>query len=135
MRTGRHTKSASTSSQLVLIPMAPVKETALIHSKENNHESQAILDANRKRLHRQGKLLFRMMMADIEVTAISAAAGIWFEGEKHFIGDVRTRMSEWRRHKPVRIAFQEPIYEGRFKKFFMSAEDKAYNKINFPYYL
>ena len=122
-------------SQLTLIHIPPVDETSIIHRKENNEESQAILDANRKRLSKQGRLLFRMMMSGIVITTTSAAAGIWFEGEKHIIGDIRTRISEFRKLKPVPVAFDWGLYDGRFKKYYMNFTHQAANKINFPHYL
>jgi hypothetical protein len=122
-------------SQLQLIVLPPIDETSIIHRKESNQQSQEILDANRSHLTRQAKIIFRMLMTGMELTAISAAAGIRFEGEWHIIGDIRTRMSEFRNHKPSAIAFHNQIYTGRFKKFYMTQEDKEANRINFPYYL
>lgn len=101
--------------QLTFDYTAPVN---LVHSKENNSESQALLEANRGRLNNQCLTVLQALQRGERLTTGSALL-------KYGIGDLRRRVKDLLdKGYPI----SKETQENRFKIFYMTSEQIKISK-------
>lgn len=103
-------------------PMSPV-----IHQRENNEESQALLREVKVKLSEQCHAIFLHLMSGASLTTTSALyPGVPTEGGWLHIGDLRRRIKDLKDHNGVAVSCE--LMPGGFKRWYMSADDKLKNK-------
>lgn len=98
--------------------------TDIVHRRENNPDSEAILNAGRKKFNRHCEAVFSCLMEGKTLTTTSALLGIRWKHHTICIGDLRRRIKDLKENG-VRIS--DRLTEERFKEWYMTDEDKSYN--------
>lgn len=85
----------------------PIYESSLhmVHERENNKESQTILEANRQRLTKQCQMVLDLLKSGIRLTVRDAMIN-------YGIGDLRRRIADLKENG---IEIQSKTMEGGFK--------------------
>lgn len=93
--------------------------------KENNQESQKILEKNKNHFSKQCEIIFTLLMQGVRLTTYKALLGIR-HGEKIYkIGDLRRRIKDL---KDAGVNISEILNKERYKVWFMNEEDKNNNR-------
>lgn len=91
-------------------------EIDFVSRPQNSKENQEILDTNKPHLNNQCLQVLEMLQKGMVLTTTKASAGIWLNGKKIIIGDLRARIRDL-------IVAGYPIkkekIKGRFKKYFI----------------
>lgn len=84
--------------------------TAVVHTKENNSFSEAILFDQYERLSNQCRIVYDLLKAGYRLTVKSAMVD-------HGIGDLRARVRDLRRFNNVDV--KDELLKGGFKEYFL----------------
>lgn len=82
-----------------------------VHPKENNKESEAILNDNKHHFSNQCKLVYDAMMNGERLTTATALLN-------YGIGDLRRRVKDLKDHNNINV--QSEIISGRYKEYFIN---------------
>lgn len=101
-------------------PAAKLGGAFLVHTKESNPESQAILKANRKRLSNNCKTLFDALLRGEILNSVVCV-------ERYKIIDWRRRRCDLEANGVMMQSSPSPLGKG-LKDWFFSLEDKKFNQ-------
>lgn len=86
-----------------------------ISRKQNSKENQEIFEESKTRLTKQCAIVWGVMCQGKVLTTAQASAGVWYQGEKYIIGDLRARVRDLITHG---LPVQKRIIKGGFKEYF-----------------
>ena len=91
-------------------------EIDFVSRRQNSKENQEILEEAKPRLNKQCYQVLGMLKLGMRLTVRQAAAGIWFNGERVYIGDLRARVRDLLDNNyPV----QKEKLKGGFKEYYL----------------
>lgn len=93
--------------------------------KENNIQSQEILEKNKHHFSKQCEIVFTLLMNGVRLTTSKALIGIRVNDKIHKIGDLRRRIKDL---KDAGVNISEILNKDRYKVWFMNDDDKNNNK-------
>lgn len=91
-----------------------------VHSRESNHENEAILNENRKRLSRNCQTIFSALMRGEVLNSVLVSS-------TYRIIDFRRRICDLK-DNGVRMQWEKSKMGKGLRNWFMSEEDKIFNK-------
>ena len=68
-------------------------EKDFVSRRQNSRENQEILEESKPRLNKQCNQVLEILKTR-KLTVREAAAGVWFNGERVYIGDLRARVRD-----------------------------------------
>ena len=86
-----------------------------ISRKQNSKENQEIFEESKPRLTKQCRVVWGLMCQGRVLTTSEACAGVWFEGERFIIGDLRARVRDLIDHG---FPIEKRILKGGSKEYF-----------------
>jgi len=87
-----------------------------IHSHENSHENEAILNANKEHFSDQCLIVLRALIRGERLTTSVAQ-------EKYHIGDLRARIRDLIKFNGVNI--EKQTMKDRYKEYFLTDKERA----------
>jgi hypothetical protein len=87
-----------------------------VSRRQNSKENQEILEKSKPTLNNQCQLILLMLNMGMKLTVREAASGIWINGEKIYIGDLRARVRDL---LAAGYPIKKEILKGRFRKYYL----------------
>lgn len=100
----------------------------VVHTKENNEQSQKILNANKTIFSAQCNIVYKALMSGIRLTTYKALMGIRIDDKIYKIGDLRRRIKDLKDFKGGGISISEILNKERYKVWYISEQDYVKNK-------
>ena len=91
-------------------------EFDFVSRRQNSKENQEILEEAKERLNKQCYEVLEMFVYGMKLTVRQSAAGVWHNGHKIYIGDLRARVRDL---IDAGYPIQKEKLKGGFKKYFL----------------